>query len=89
MLEIQPITAFRPLANLGRQSDMAELVNQPTPAPTRKVSAAGLSTVVSIILTWVWTEFVPSHPMPPEVAAAIGGILAFIAGYAMKERVPP
>ena len=28
-----------------------------------------------VVLVWLWSILVPEHPMPLEVAAAIGGII--------------
>ena len=51
----------------------------------RKVAAAGvLGTPLALILTWGITSLL-GVPIPPEVATAIGSVLATGVGYIVKE----
>jgi hypothetical protein len=74
-----------------------KLIDQPTAAPSRKVTAGALgSGAVGIPLGTVaaWWLSTQAVNMPPEImaalAAALGGaftsIMGFIAGYATRER---
>lgn len=68
---------------------MADLVNQPTPEPTRKTSAAmigGVSaTTVSIVIGWVCRQFFHLG-MPGEVQVALASLLIIGLSYFTKER---
>lgn len=80
---------------------MAELIDQPGPAPSRKMAAAALGGMVaapllsaaalSPLLTWGWGIACPGcAPMPEPAAAALatllGGLGSFVAGYLVRER---
>lgn len=60
-------------------------VNQPTPAPTRKVAATGIAGAVSVVLIYV-LQVLFNINIPAEVASAITLILSFISGYLVKEE---
>jgi len=64
---------------------MAETVNQPTWAPTRKVSAAGIGAVVSLVLIWILQTALPDLVIPEAIAAAIGSIISFALAYLVPE----
>jgi hypothetical protein len=57
--------------------------NQPTPAPTSKVTAAGAGGAASILLVYIAGLF--GLDVPPEAAAAAAALIAFLAGYITKE----
>ena len=75
---------------------MANLRNQPTSLPTRKVGGgAVIGTPLGVIVVWTLNTFVlPQVPsptgdpvtIPPEIAAAIGSVLSFLASYFVKEQ---
>jgi hypothetical protein len=52
--------------------------------PTRKVGAAGVGGMAAVILVWV--AGLLGLDVPPEVATAFAGLLAFGAGYLVPER---
>ena len=62
-------------------------MNQPTAAPTRKVTAGALAAALTTILVWVLSEFAGVE-LPPEVAAAVTSILTLGAAYIVPERAP-
>jgi len=49
-------------------------------APRPKVAAAGIAGAATTILIWILNSLMGVE-VPPEVAAAITTILAFLAGY--------
>lgn len=61
-------------------------MDQPTSQPTQKVAAAGIGGSLSIVLVYIIG--VLGLELPPEVASAITAIIAFAAGYIVRERVP-
>lgn len=63
---------------------MAETVEQPTAAPTRKVTAAGLGGALTVIIVFVINSL--GTEVPGEVASAITTVVTFLAGYFIKER---
>lgn len=63
-----------------------ELVSRPYADVSRKVMAAGaVGTPVALIVTWALTSLL-GVPVPPEVATAVGSLLATGIGYLVKER---
>lgn len=40
-----------------------------------RVVDTGATTGVAVLVAWIWGMAVPETPMPPEVAAAAGGVL--------------
>lgn len=42
---------------------------------------ASSSSGAGAVVAWLWNVFLPEHQMPPEVAAAVGGLLAPIIAY--------
>jgi hypothetical protein len=62
----------------------------PAPAPTKAAQAKKATKGVAIgtmgggglavTISWLWSIFVPDHPMPTEVAMFIGPFLAAIIG---------
>lgn len=61
------------------------LRTQPTPTPTRKVTAGALAGAVTIIGVYVAGIF--GADVPAEVASSITTLLTFVAGYIVKDRV--
>lgn len=57
--------------------------NQPTAKPTRKVTAAFVGGVLSLVATWVATRF--GVEIPEEMVAAGTALLATVFGYAVPE----
>ena len=54
--------------------------------PTRKVAngaASGglIGAPLASVLAWLWGVLYPETPMPPEVAAALGGLIGTIASF--------
>ena len=64
---------------------MAETVNQPTWAPTRKVSAAGIGAVVSLVAIWILQTALPELVIPEAIVAAIGSLISFALAYLVPE----
>ncbi len=60
-------------------------IEQPTPAPTRKVAAGGIAGAVSIVLLYI-VQQVFNITVPAEVASAITLILSFGFSYLVKEE---
>ena len=60
-------------------------IDQPTPAPTRKVAATGIAGAVSVVLMYV-VQTIFNVAIPAEVASAITLILSFASGYIVKEE---
>ena len=63
---------------------MQKLVNQPSAAPTRKVTAAGLGIPLSTLI--IWGAGMAGVPIPPEVAAAAAGLISSLLAYFVRER---
>ncbi len=63
---------------------MDKLVDQPTAAPTNKVAAAGVAGALTIVL--VYFAGLAGLEVPPEVASAVTALLAFSAGYLVKNK---
>lgn len=61
-----------------------ETENQPTPMPTRKVTAAGIGGAAATVLIWGAAQF--GLEIPAEVAAGIVALIAAAAGYMTQER---
>lgn len=59
--------------------------NQPTAAPTTKVTAAGAMGALSTVGVWAAQEFA-SIEIPGEVASAIVLVVMFVAAYVIPER---
>lgn len=59
-------------------------VDQPTAAPTRKVSAVGIGGAISIIFIYL-VGAVFNVELPSEVASALTLIISFLSGYLVKE----
>lgn len=77
------------------------LIDQPTAAPTNKVTAGSIGAMgglpVAFIAKVFWDRYVPDQPMPTEIAIAIAAaassLFSFVAGYYTRNRatapVPP
>lgn len=61
------------------------LVEQATAAPTRKLTAAGLGGLVASIVLGL-ADLGDVVDLPTFVDTLLGGLAAFSAGYAAKER---
>lgn len=70
------------------------LVDQPTPAPTNKVTAGSIGAMgglpVAFIAKVFWDKYGPGEPMPTEIAIAIAAAassaFSFVAGYYTRNR---
>lgn len=62
-----------------------ETYDQVSSAPTNKVAAGGIGGSISVVLLWVFTQFVTVE-IPPEIAAAIATIISFASGYLVREK---
>jgi len=60
-------------------------MDQPTPAPTRKVTSGGLAGALSILVIWLINTVVGKE-VPPEVASSFTVVLTFIVAYLVPER---
>jgi hypothetical protein len=60
-------------------------MNQPTAAPTEKVTAATTSGVAAVLIIFIAGQL--GLDIPPAAAAAIATLLAFAGGYLKKETV--
>jgi protein-S-isoprenylcysteine O-methyltransferase Ste14 len=62
-------------------------MNQPGPAPTKKVAAGGAAGAVTVLLVFIAGQF--GLEVPPEAAAALTTLLAFAAGWLKREGEAP
>lgn len=66
-------------------------VDQPTLAPTRKVTAEWVGTAMTVVIITLAGQVFDIN-LDPEVAATVGGVIAGVAGAAFawftKERAP-
>lgn len=69
-------------------TDRARLVDQPSPAPTRKVTAAALGAALATIAVWAAHAFA-GVDVPPGVEGALAVVLGFVCGYLVRERDAP
>ena len=53
-------------------------------APTSKMTAVGAAAFVTTILLWALREF-GKIELPMDVAAAVGGLISFMAGWMTSE----
>lgn len=67
---------------------MTELVNQPTYTPTRKITAVGVSGIVSVAILAALDEWVPGlgELMSEYVYAVVPVVIATFSGWFIKER---
>lgn len=65
---------------------MAQLVEQPTASPTRKVAAGGIGGAVAIVLIYAFQQLT-GVLLPAEVAGAVTLIVSFGTSYIVKEEV--
>lgn len=65
----------------------AQLTNQPTKAPSRKVTAAAIGVAVITVLVGVAEQFTGVQ-LGAEVVGALNTLGAFAAGYLFRERAP-
>jgi len=63
---------------------MAELVDQPTAAPTRKVAAGGIGGAIMFLVALCLKQFLGIE-LPDEVIAGSTAIVAFLFAYFVKE----
>lgn len=61
-------------------------VNQPSIAPTTKVTAGGVAGALTVLVVWVLGLL--HVPVPPEVASALTVVISFVASYLIKQRIP-
>jgi hypothetical protein len=75
-----------------QEKDMSDLINQPTSAPTRKLTWASVAALVSASLTPWLIDTVPflAHfnetDLEQMVATAIVAVATFVTGYMVRER---
>ncbi len=62
-------------------------MDQPTSVPTNKVAAAGIGGSAAVVLIYL-VHVLLNIDMPAEVASAVTALLAFAAGYLMREKAP-
>jgi hypothetical protein len=67
---------------------MANLVNQPTLAPTRKVEFASYAGAIVTIVIFIFEYMDPELSVPPEVAAALTTVIAPSIAWCVRERAP-
>lgn len=71
----------------AKEALVADLVNQPSPMPSRKVTAAATGGVTAMALIWAAKQFL-GWELGAVEAEAIVAALAVIAGYFVRERAP-
>jgi hypothetical protein len=77
---VTPKTPSRPRDEIvPPSSDKPPLVDQPSPAPTRKVVAGGLAGALAFVLVTCWNRWFPDSPIPAEYATAIAGAAVYAA----------
>lgn len=87
----------QPSAAVPTSTDKPPLVDQPSAAPTNKVTAGSIGAMGGLPVAFVakvfWDRYVPEQPMPTEIAIAIAAaassLLSFIAGYFARNRATP
>ena len=62
------------------------LVNQPSPAPTRKMWAVMLAGAVTSIVNVLAMRYAPDFATP-EVLSIVGAAMMVLAGYVVRDRV--
>lgn len=60
-------------------------VNQPTLAPTTKVTAGAIAGAITVVL--VWLVGMAGLEVPAEVASAVTVIISFLTSYIKHDRV--
>lgn len=60
--------------------------DQPSASPSQKVAASGIAGSATIVLVYL-IRTVFNVEIPAEVASAITALMAFAAGYLVKEKV--
>ena len=60
---------------------------QPTPAPTPKMAAVGISGSLTVIVVYA-LEAILDMSIPAEVATALTALILFAAGYFTRDRKP-
>lgn len=60
------------------------MINQPTAAPTRKVTAGALAGAVTILAVFVFGQF--GVDIPAEVSSSVTVLLTFAASYVVRDR---
>ena len=67
---------------------MPRLVTQPTPQPTRKVSASALGGALATVLVLAAQAWA-GLDVPPGMEGALAVLLGFAAGYLVREEDSP
>src|SRR5205809_2606558 len=75
--------------NIPEETQMAETASKatgtPTPVPTNKVIAGGISGAVVVIVIYVLnTYLLPNNKIPAEVSSAITVVVGFVCSYFTK-----
>jgi hypothetical protein len=67
---------------------MSDLIEQPTPSPTRKMAATGIGGVVTLAILAALDAWVPGlgDILSGEVTAIVTLVGAWVSGYMAKER---
>lgn len=63
---------------------MAEVKDQLGLKPTRKVASASAGGAAAVLITFIAGQF--GVDVPPEAAAAIATLLAFVGGFYTREK---
>ena len=66
--------------------DINGLVTQSSLAPTRKVSAAGIWGLITVLAFAAIDYYAPGMSLNPMVSSAVTGAVAWLAAYFTKER---
>jgi hypothetical protein len=82
---------------LPTSTNKPPLVDQPSAAPTNKVTAGSIGAMGGLPVAFVakvfWDRYVPEQPMPTEIAIAIAAaassLLSFVIGYYTRNRATP
>jgi hypothetical protein len=63
------------------------LIDQPTPRPTDKVTAATAAVAATAIVVWV-VEYATGIDIPSLVEGAVATVAVFGAGYLKRDSIP-
>lgn len=61
-------------------------INQPSMAPTTKVTSGGVSGALTVLVVWILGLL--HVAVPPEVASALTVVISVVTSYFVRQRVP-
>jgi hypothetical protein len=80
-----PLPPITPAVTANGEKVAPPLVDQPSSAPTRKVTAGTIGAMGGLPVAWfakvIWDHYVPLEPMPVEIAIAIAAAASSAGSY--------